>query len=672
MPVGGDDKDLIYSVNRTPERPFDTGRAVKVISSEDIWRKNARTIAEVLIEEPGIFLQQTNYAGGSPIIRGMIGPDILIEVDGVKINNATYRLGPLQYLNTIDLNMVERIEIVRGLEPILTSSALGAVINIITKKGPPGGKLKPIGSAFFGRFSSADMSLMGHAEFYGQTAKFRYHVGATFRDTGNVKAGGGKGVQPWTGYDEAGGNVSFDYFLSQDKTISFDYLRTEGDNMPRTDRLASREYLVLNYDPLRMQLGRLTYQDLAKHGFINSMLLTLSYANKFEGRQEIKSASPKAEAYYYDVDPTWGANLELSSFIGSKHRLLYGMDFFADDIQSRRTDLNLTTKAFTTKRGQYTNGATDQTMAFYIQDRFDAFNWLSLIPGIRVNRVALDGAENTSAGVLSLTNTAWDVTGSLSTIVKPTENFHLIANVSRGFRSPNIDDVSVYDDRGSSIEVPNPLLKSGKVLSYEGGAKYTGYGFDASAFFFYNNLTDMMQRAPGLYNGLSYLDKNGNGVKDSGEPIIYQRANLGKANIKGVELDAGYTAHPQVRLFGNYTWTYGNDLTAHAPLTRMPPKYGTLGARWSGLARVKPWTELTYNFATAQRRVSPADITDIRIGPNGTDGFNVLNFRSGVSVFERFRMTLALENLTNTFYKYYGSGVYRPGFQVVLGAEFQF
>ncbi len=73
---------LIYSVNRAPEPPFETPRSVKVITAEQIWRKNARTLGEVLIEEAGVFIQQTDYAYGNPIIRGHTGQQITILVDG--------------------------------------------------------------------------------------------------------------------------------------------------------------------------------------------------------------------------------------------------------------------------------------------------------------------------------------------------------------------------------------------------------------------------------------------------------------------------------------------------------------------------------------------------------------------------------------------------------------
>jgi hypothetical protein len=60
-------------VNRTPESPFETSRAVQAISQEQIWHRNARTLPEVPFEEAGIFVQQNNYGAGSPIIRGQMG-----------------------------------------------------------------------------------------------------------------------------------------------------------------------------------------------------------------------------------------------------------------------------------------------------------------------------------------------------------------------------------------------------------------------------------------------------------------------------------------------------------------------------------------------------------------------------------------------------------------------
>lgn len=77
-----------------------------------------------------------------------------------------------------------------------------------------------------------------------------------------------------------------------------------------------------------------------------------------------------------------------------------------------------------------------------------------------------------------------------------------------------------------------------------------------------------------------------------------------------------------------------------------------------------------YTSRTATTRLRPL-AGDDRIGPRGTDGFDVLTLRGGLTL-DRFRFTAAAENLTGEAYKYHSSGIYRPGRQLVLGAELSF
>ena len=79
-------------------------------------------------------MQKTNHGGGSPFIRGLVGNQVLVLIDGIRLNNATFRYGPNQYLNTIDSWQIERIEVMRGSGSIqYGSDALGGVVNIISR-----------------------------------------------------------------------------------------------------------------------------------------------------------------------------------------------------------------------------------------------------------------------------------------------------------------------------------------------------------------------------------------------------------------------------------------------------------------------------------------------------------------------------------------------------------
>lgn len=671
LPINESAADLIYSVSRTPERIFDTARSVEVITREDIWRLNARTLPEVLMEEAGVFVQQTNYGGGSPIIRGLMGKEILILIDGVKINNTTYRYGPIQYLATIDLNMIDRIEIVRGIESVLTSYALGGVINIITKKGTPDNQQKSVNGELFSRYSSADKGFTGHGEVYGNTPSFRYHGGITYRDCDDVIGGGDIDTQEGTGYDEMAGNINFDYYLTSDQLLSFQYMLLEQNEVPRTDRIANGQNIEFDFDPQRFQLMKLAYQDFTAREWAQSITFNLFWHRQDENRQEIRSSALDTRRMYTDYDILTGFNVEMSSFFGETNRLLYGMDFSTEEILSRRRDVNLETGEIKDKRGQFTDGATYQSFALFLQHHFNPWIWLDLTTGLRYNYYSVGGEEDSSVGELDLDNSGADFTGSINTVYHASETLNVILNVNRGFRSPNVDDISIYDEREEGIEVPNPDVESVKIITTEGGVKYLHRYFTTSIFYFYSWLTDMHERAGGTFKGMTFFDDNGNGIQDEGELDVLQRQNIGEATINGIELDFSIHPHPNFSINGDYIWTKGEDTYNDTDLSRIPPGYGFISFRWSGSGALQPWAEFVYHFAGDQRDISPRDASDDRIGPDGTDGFNIFNVRGGLSISKNIRLIVALENISDEEYKYHSSGVYRPGFQIVGGVEFK-
>ena len=120
-------------------------------------------------------MQETNDGAGSPIIRGLVGNQILILIDGIRLNNGAYRLGPNQYLNTIDLNQIERIEVVRGAGSVLYGSdALGGVVNIITRTAGREAGTGAVGTRWFSRLSSANTGAIGRGEVSSQTRRLGF------------------------------------------------------------------------------------------------------------------------------------------------------------------------------------------------------------------------------------------------------------------------------------------------------------------------------------------------------------------------------------------------------------------------------------------------------------------------------------------------------------------
>jgi hemoglobin/transferrin/lactoferrin receptor protein len=76
---------------RAEQKVFDAPTSVEVINNKTLFKKAARSTPEILMTATGVFLQKTNHGGSSPFVRGLIGNQTLLLVDGIRLNNSTFR-----------------------------------------------------------------------------------------------------------------------------------------------------------------------------------------------------------------------------------------------------------------------------------------------------------------------------------------------------------------------------------------------------------------------------------------------------------------------------------------------------------------------------------------------------------------------------------------------------
>ena len=127
--------------------------------TEDTMRDQARrTLPEALQYTPGVLVQKTTHGHGSPFIRGFTGRQNLLLVDGVRLNNSTWRSGPIQYWNTVDSYSLDRIELVKSQGSVLYGSdAIGGTLNAFTKSS---NFMEQTEGAFFNHGAATDKVAM--------------------------------------------------------------------------------------------------------------------------------------------------------------------------------------------------------------------------------------------------------------------------------------------------------------------------------------------------------------------------------------------------------------------------------------------------------------------------------------------------------------------------------
>ena len=107
----------------------DTSADHVIVSAAELAATGERSLPRQLARAAGVWLQETNLGGGSPLIQGLSGNQVLLVLDGVRLNDSTTRNGVNQMLNGIDPAAVERVEVLRGPRSVqYGSDALGGVV----------------------------------------------------------------------------------------------------------------------------------------------------------------------------------------------------------------------------------------------------------------------------------------------------------------------------------------------------------------------------------------------------------------------------------------------------------------------------------------------------------------------------------------------------------------
>jgi len=133
--------EVLVTATRTEKNVMDVGRSVTIIPKEDLEKSVYQNVGELLNSTEGIYVvgaQQNAGMNQTIFMRGTNSNHTVLMIDGVRITDPSGVNNAID-LSEISLSNIEQIEIVRGAHSTLYgSSAIGGVINIITRKPKDG------------------------------------------------------------------------------------------------------------------------------------------------------------------------------------------------------------------------------------------------------------------------------------------------------------------------------------------------------------------------------------------------------------------------------------------------------------------------------------------------------------------------------------------------------
>lgn len=674
-------KELTITATRSAlvER-LSRAEAMSLVVPELSDRGGGLVTAHLLQDVPGAHVQQTSAGQGAVILRGLVGNQVLYLVDGVPMNNGTYRDGPGQYLATIDPETIERIEVVRGPASVLYGSdAQGGVVNLITQPHPFRGQTSV---RVAGNGSTADRGGRARVSAGAMGGRWSLALGGTLQSAGDLRAGDGLGPQVPTGFEAYGLDGRFTYLFGHEQSLTASFQHFQMDDVPRFDRYVSfraTEGLGADaehrFDPQTRQLGYARYRLARGTGALAGLEVTASLSIQREGRSRIRrlvsgAPSDTRERWRDDVY-TPGVSVVGSSIVPAGDRALtltWGGEFYHDALESRgfEDDLQAGTTALIVREsangpaiptGNFPDGASGNRMGSFLSAEIQLFPAIALSAGARWSRFRNVADVGTQFGS-RVENVSSDVTGQLGVVVAPHARWRVAARLAEGFRAPNLYDLTRVGPVPGGIAVPNPSARPERSLSVDLSLRY---GDPVSAFdvtVYTMTIDGFIDRAPGVFRG----DTLFNGER------VFQAVNVGSARVRGLEIEGIRFVGP-VRLRTSAFYTYGAQEDASGitePMSKIPPLNGTASVRWM-FAGQPLWVEYLLRWATKQTRLGSRDSSDPRIPSGGTPGYAVHGVRAGARVAPDVNVSAGLENVTDELYRGHASGVDSAGRHVWVG-----
>lgn len=628
--------EVVLTAQRKPQQNLLVPYSVNTLGRKEMDDYQFRTTPEAMMAMNGVFVQKTNHGGGSVFLRGVTGNQTLILVDGIRLNNAIFRYGPNQYLNTVDAYSISKIEVAKGTGSVqYGTDAIGGVINLISNSPRFASDKSSFKAKAVAKYMTGDMEKTLRGELGYSSKRFAVLTGISRRNFGDIIGGDTTGKQAPSGYDEWAFDVKATFLLQQNIQLTLASQFLQQQHVPVYHKVRLENFSLNEMDPQQRLLSYARLLVKGRSALVKETEITFSFQQGIEGRNSLKNGST-ALRKEKDIIKTAGVTADFLSVFGKRWSANSGIEIYSDKVNSTREDINTQTNIAASKRGLYPDNSKYGNYSLYSLHHLRFGKWM-VDGGLRFNTFKINIAD-TTLGSVKISPSALVGNASLMYSINKLQTVYV--SYSSGYRAPNIDDMGTLGIVDFRYEVPTADLKPEKSQHTELGYKFQSKKISATFAAYYMHLSDIITR-----------------VKEEGQIIsgypVYKKENTEAAFIKGFETEVNAEVIQHVYFSGGISYAYGHSLSRAEPMRRIPPFNG----RMTGSYRRSKWfTTVEFQFASKQVRLAQGDKDDNRIGVNGTACWQVLNIYGGYKVAP-FSFNIGLQNLFNKDYRTHGSGI---------------
>lgn len=647
-----------------------------VVGKYDFQHQSAISLSNVLANEPGVSMGGDGVWATNINIRGFSENRLVTLVDGFRVETANDLTAAL---SMVDVNDVERVEVVKGAQSVLYGTgAMGGIVNIITKDGYFSSEPHLSGN-LMGGFASVNNSYSGYANINAGADKWYIKVNGTYTDAQDIRTPMGKLPNSQFTANNTAARVGFKPFKNH--TLKAQYQRYWANDVGIPGGDAFPGPATATYSDIGRQLFSGSYEITDITNTLSS--LKLSYYNQYILREVllfpnapatekptpiggIQRTSPQ---YFTPTGEhrTNGVQLQSTWNFTENNTLIAGIDAWARNLYTSRekyikvevfSPANVLMATNNMVRGETpTPNSTFSTAGVFIQNESRLLDdKLTLIIGGRadgirtkndrnfdIDYLIVNGVRNDSPTNQRVTFEAskqnlfsWSANaGILYTVAKDVD---LSASVARSFRAPSLEESFKFIDLGNLVRLGDPTLKSESGFATDIGLRIWKKNFTMQVGLFTNWINNMIVETPG-----EYIYTTADGLSTGTVPALIN-ANVSSAMLYGSDVKLQYRVTSRLVAFTSGAYVRGKDTEAGEDLPLIPPLSGRFGLRYTSPKYGS--LEASILGAAKQDKIAQGEMV--------TDGYHRIDV--GLSSaklnlgFSKFQLFVGVDNLTNVSY----------------------
>lgn len=698
-------RQVVISATKNPENIEDVSQKIEVLDKQNILTAQSQTAADLVQNINGVTVQKSQQGGGSPVIRGFEANHIVLLLDGIRLNNLIFRAGHLQNILLLSTEQLDRVEVEMGsASTIYGSDALGGAIcaytptpyfqndslnpwkigahmrlasvnyekNAALKIQYSNEKLYSLSSFHFVKYNDLKMGKNKNPFADGYFGLRNYYIDQVNNQDTLIK-----NIDPFLQVKSAYSQYNFLQkigFKSNENTIhELTFLYTNSSDIPRYDRLtdmrtdSTLKYAEWYYGPQKFNLLGYHLKHKNENQYFQNIDLNLYQQKYQESRHQRQWLSNNLDNRFEKVR-VYGGMFD-ATHKGNRSELQIGLDLIRNTLQSSAYRENIVTEQTTTLDTRYPDGDNRYTeISGHIFHIYHYNEYLTFNEGARLGYADLYSTLSDTSFFqfpfkkIHQKNVLYS--GTVGAIVKLDKHTNLRGNISSGYRVPNVDDLSkIFESSPGNLIVPNPNLKPESTINYEIGIAQHLMHQSWNLQLFYTDYRNKIALADYSYNDLDSILYQG-----SWSHILANR-NVEKAFIYGFQLDYSKYLSKHLEFFAQGTYTYGrvqND-SIDTPLDHIAPFTSKLGLN---VKFQKTHTQIYTQYQAAKKLQDYSTSGEdnlVYTEPNGSPAWFTVNLKTSYSPTNMVSIQAGIENILDTQYRTFSSGINAPGRNFYIG-----